>query len=172
MKPESSSPQLPAPKSRFRRLYRVLLGGVVVLVTVVFIFPLIFEPGVEPPAEVQYGTPSSIPVLISNHDVTPLMDVEYSCEISQLILANGSPITDAKVLVRGTVRKISGRHAMMVRCETAYIVTAPVKAAEYKLTLAYRTYPWRKRRTSVYRIAAQINGSGEVTGWKSNSGVE
>jgi hypothetical protein len=138
----------------------------VLFVTVVFIFPIVFEPGVEPPTELQFGTPSSMAVQIANHNVTPLTDVEYRCEISRLTLANGSAVTDAKVLVRGAIRKIQGRQAIGARCETAYIVSAPIKAAEYKLTLTYRAYPWPQPRTSVYHIAAQTDGDGQVTGWK------
>ena len=61
-----------------------------------------------------------------------------------------------------------GRHAITARCQSAYVVNAPLKAAEYKLTLSYRAYPWPRHRTTVYRIAAQINGNGQVTGWKLN----
>jgi hypothetical protein len=137
-------------------------------VIVVFVFPIVFKPGVEPPTDLQFGTPFSMAVQISNQNVTPLTDVEYSCEISKLTLANGSPVTDAKVLVRGAIRKIPGRQAIRASCETAYIVNAPLKAAEYKLTLTYRPYPWPRQRTSVYRITAQINGNGQVTAWKLN----
>jgi hypothetical protein len=140
----------------------------VVFVTVVFIFPIIFRPGVEPPTDLEFGTPFSMAVQISNQNVTPLTDVEYSCEVSKLTLANGSAVSDAKVLVRGAIRKIQGRQAIRARCETAYLVNAPLQAMEYKLTLTYRTYPWPQHRTSVYRIAAQMNGNGQVTGWKLN----
>lgn len=68
--------------------------------------------------------------------------------------------------MRGAVPKLGGRRAMAARCETAYLVTEPLKAVEYKLTLGYRAYPWPQRRTDVYRIAAQIDRSGQVTGWK------
>jgi hypothetical protein len=47
-------------------------------------------------------------------------------------------------------------------------VNGPVKAAEYTLTLTYRAYPWPQLRTGVYRFAAQIDGTGHVTGWKLN----
>jgi hypothetical protein len=50
----------------------------------------------------------------------------------------------------------------------ACIANTPLKAAEYQLTLEYRAYPWPQLRTAVYRIAAKLNGQGEVTGWKSN----
>jgi hypothetical protein len=136
--------------------------------TVVFIFPIIFGPRVEPPTELQLGSPSSVAVQISNQNVTPLTDVEYSCEVSKLTMANGSAVTDAKVLVRAAIRKIQGRQAIGAHCETAYIVSAPLKAAEYKLTLTYRAYPWPQHRTSVYRLVAQLNGNGQVTGWKLN----
>ena len=167
-KPEAVSPKLPVPRSRFHGPYRLMLSMAVLFVTVVFIFPITFKPGVEPPTDLQFGTPFSMAVQISNQNVTPLTDVEYSCEVSKLTMANGSAVTDAKVLVRGAIRKIQGRQAIRARCETAYIVNAPLKAAEYKLTLTYRTYPWPQHRTSVYRVAAQINGNGQVTGWKLN----
>jgi hypothetical protein len=163
---DSAAPQLPAPKSRFRGPFRLLVSGAVLLVTVVFIFPVVFKPGIEPPAPSPFASPFSIVVRISNQDVTPLMDVEYSCEVSKLALANGSIAGDAKVLVRGAIRKMPGRQAIAARCETAYIPNAPLSALEYQLTLAYRMYPWRQRRTSVYRIAAELNNQGQVTGWK------
>jgi hypothetical protein len=50
----------------------------------------------------------------------------------------------------------------------AYIQNAPLKAAEYQLTLEYRAYPWPQLRTAVYHITAKLNGEGQVTGWKSN----
>ena len=168
IKPECVSPKLPVPRSRFRGPYRVLLILAVVFATVVFIFPIVFEPRIEPPTEVQFGSLYSMEVQISNLNVTPLTNVEYSCEVSKLTLADGSAVGDAKVLIRGAIRKIQGRQAITARCETAYIVNAALKAAEYKLTLTYRAYPWPQHRTRVYRIAAQINDNGQVTGWKLN----
>ena len=161
-------PKDPASRSRFRGPYRALLILAMVFVTVVFIFPIVFDPRIEVPAEVQFGSPFSMAVQISNQNVTPLTNVEYGCEISKLTLANGSAVSDAKVLTRGAIRKIQGRHAIAARCESAYIVNAPLKTAEYKLTLSYRAYPWPRQRTTVYRIAAQINGRGDVTGWRLN----
>jgi hypothetical protein len=165
---KSDSALLPvaAPKSRFRGPYRLLASAAVLFVTVVFIFPIVFKPGVEPPAPSPFASPFSILVRISNQNMTPLMDLEYSCEVSKLALANGSIAGDAKVLVRGAVRKMPGRQAIAARCEAAYIPNAPLGALEYELTLAYRMYPWRQRRTRVYRIAAELNGDGQVTGWK------
>ena len=119
IKQDSASPQLPAPKSRFRGPFRLLVSAAVLFVTVVFIFPVVFEPSVEPPAPSPFASPFSIVVRISNQDVTPLMDVEYSCEVSKLALANGSIAGDAKVLVRGAIRKMPGRQAIAARCETA-----------------------------------------------------
>ena len=138
----------------------------VVLAIVVFVFPLIFGPGVELPTDVQFRSPFEMTAQISNQNMTPLTDVEYSCEVSNVTLAKGSALTDANVLIRGSVRKIPGRHAIRARCQTAYLVNPPVKTVEYKLTLAYRVYPWALRRTRVYRIAAQIDGKGQLTGWK------
>jgi hypothetical protein len=132
------------------------------------LFPVLFRPGVEAPADVEFGGPFSVGVQISNQNVTPLTDVVYTCEVSNLTLADGSTIGNAKVLTRGSIREIRGRQAVPARCEMAYIQNAPLKAAEYQLTLKYRAYPWRQLRTAVYRIAAKLNGEGQVTGWKSN----
>jgi hypothetical protein len=167
IKPDSQSPKPPAPRSRLRGAYRLLLVLAVLGLAVFFIFPLVFKPGVEPPTDLQFGNPSSVVIQVSNQNLTPLTDLEYTCELSDMTPANGSAITDAKVLVRGAVRRMQGRSAIAVRCEAAYLVTAPLKAAEYKLTLNYRMYPWPQRRSSVYRIAAQINANGQITGWKS-----
>ena len=151
---------------RFRGPYRVLIILAVLFATFVFIVPVVFKPGVLPPAESPFGSPFSVQVQISNQDLTPLENVEYSCEISKLTLTNGNPVSGANVLTRGTIRSIAGRHAVTATCETAFIVNAPVKAAEYTLTLSYRNYPWPQQRMSVYHIAAKINGNGQVTGWK------
>jgi hypothetical protein len=166
IKQDSASPQLPAPRSRFRGPFRLLASAAVLFVTVVFIFPVVFKPRVEPPAVSPFASPFSIALQISNQNMTPLMDVEYSCQVSKLALANGSIAGDAKVLVRGAMRKMPGRQAIAARCETAYIPNAPLSALEYQLTLAYRMYPWRQRRKSVYRIDAELNKEGQVTGWK------
>lgn len=139
----------------------------VALATVVFIFPVVFKPEVEPPRQLPFGSPSSVAVRISNpNPFTPLTDVEYSCEISKLALATGTEAGDVKALVRGTLRKLEARKAIAASCKTAYVVNDPVAAAEYKLTLTYRMYPWPQHRTNVYHIAAQIDGKGQVTGWR------
>jgi hypothetical protein len=136
--------------------------------TVVFGFPIAFRPGVEPPTDLQFGNPSAVAVQISNRNLTPFTDVDYNCELAKMILADGSAPTNAKVLIRGVIRKMEGRRAALVRCEAAYIVTAPVQAVEYRLTIEYRPYPWPLRRRGMYQIVAQINGSGQITGWKLN----
>lgn len=133
---------------------------------VVFVFPLIFRPGIEPPKDVRFASPFSVPIQISNQNMTPLTDVEYVCEISRLTLAGGSEVANAKVLIRGKIRNLPGRRGVMGRCETASIASGPLAAAEYKLTLSYRTYPWPQRRTTVYRITAQIGSDGQVKSWK------
>jgi len=164
------SPQLPAPKSDLSRPYRLLLTMAVLFATVVFIFPIVLTPGVEPGAQSPpMGRPLSMVVRISNHNpFMPLTEVEYSCEVWKLTLATGDEVRDANVLIRGTLQKFEGRQAIAARCETAYIVNAPIQAAEYRMTLTYRTYPWPQYRTSVYRIAAHVDGNGRVTGWELN----
>lgn len=138
----------------------------ILFATVIFVFPIVFKPGVEPLTELQFGSPFSLAVQISNQSLMPITDVEYHCEVSKLTLASGSAVTDGKVLIRGAVRKIQGNHAITAHCETAYIVSAPVNTVEYQLTLTYRTYPWPQHRTSVYHIATRIGVNGQATGWK------
>lgn len=152
--------------SRFRGFYRLLFLVAVLGLTVAFLFPLIFKPAVEAPSKVQFGSPSSVSISIANENMTPVTDVEYSCEVSKLQLSDGTEVRNANVLIRGIIRRIQGRNATTARCETAYILNAPVKQAEYKLTLTYRMYPWRQRRTSIYHITAQIDDKGRVQGWK------
>jgi hypothetical protein len=151
---------------RFRGPVRLALTLAAVIVIVVFFFPLIFQIRVDVPAEVKFGSASSMSFRISNQNLTPLTDVEYSCEVLKLTLSNGAPVKDANVLNRGNVRRISARRAVMGQCQTGYLITAPLQTAEYKLTITYRAYPWPQQRTSLSRIAAQLNGKGEVTGWK------
>ena len=135
---------------------------------VVFVFPLVLMPGVDPPSEFRAGSLSMVVPLVNHNPFTPLTEVEYSCEIWKVTLANGDDLTDANVLVRGTLSRFEGRRPLNVRCETAYTVNAPIRAAEYRLTLSYRVYPWPQYRTAVYRIAAQVDGEGRVTGWELN----
>jgi hypothetical protein len=168
MKPGSKSPDAPATRSRFRGPFGLLLGMAVLFVSVVLILPILFRPGVDAPADVEFGSPFSVGVQISNQNVTPLTDVAYTCEVSNLTLADGSIVGNVKVLTRGSIRRIRGRQGVPARCEMAYIQNAPLKAAEYQLTLKYRAYPWPQLRTAVYRIAAKVNGEGQVTGWKSD----
>ena len=168
MKPDSKSPDAPATRFRLRGRYRLLLGVAALFVAGVLILPIISRPAIEPPADVQFGGPSSVAVQISNQNVTPLTDVVYTCEISNLTLADGSIVGNVKVVTRGSIRKIRGRQGVPASCEMAYIANAPLKAAEYQLTLKYRAYPWPQLRTAVYRIAAKLDGKGQVTGWKSN----
>lgn len=164
--PAAPSPTPPTGKRRFSSLYRVLLCVVVLAITVVFIFPLVFGPRIDVPTDLRFSTPSSLTVQISNENLTPLTDIEYGCETSKITLANGSEVSDAKVLTRGNIRRIPGRRAVVARCQTAYLLTAPLKAAEYKLTITYRAFPWRRLRTSVYRIAAQFDKNSQMTAWK------
>jgi hypothetical protein len=168
IKPQSVSPTLPALRSRFGGAYRLLLSVGILFGTLVFIFPLVFKPGVEPLTENQFGSPFSLAIQISNQNLTPLTDVQYSCEVSKLTAANGSAIGDAKILLHGAARKIGGNHSITAHCETAHIMAAPANAIEYKLTLTYRMYPWPQYRTIVHRIATQIDINGQVVGWKLN----
>lgn len=164
---EPVSPHLPASRSDASRGYRLLLMLGALFVIVVFVFPIVLTPEVEPPAHLPFANGMSMTVRIENHNpFTPLTDVEYSCEVWKVTLANGADVTDANVLVRGTLQKFDGRKAITAPCETAYLVKAPIKDAEYRLTLTYRTYPWPSYRTSVYHIAAQIDENGRVVGWE------
>jgi hypothetical protein len=133
---------------------------------VIFVFPIIFKPRIDVSTGLQNASASSLEFRISNQNLTPLTDITYTCEVSKLTLANGSEDEKAKAIIRGSIRKIQGRHAVLGRCETGDIVTAPIKVAEYKVTMTYKTYPWQQQRTGVYRIGAQVNTNGEVTGWK------
>jgi len=138
----------------------------VVFGIVFFIFPLVFPIRIDVPEKVQFGSASSVMFQISNENLSPLRNVEYSCEVSKVTLANGSGVNDANVLSRGDIPRIAARSAVRGRCQTAYILTSPLKAAEYKLTVSYRPYPWQRRRTRVAQISAQISGDGQVTGWR------
>lgn len=149
-----------------RRFVPLLLSIAVVAAVVFLVFPLIFPPRVDVAASLQFASPSSMVVQISNQNLTPLTDIEYTCEVLNITLANGSPVNNAKVLTRGVIRRLPGRQAVAVRCESVYILGTPIKTAEYQLTIKYRTTPIPHQGTSVYRIAAIVNKKGEVTGWK------
>jgi len=156
----------PARRSRFRGVVRLTLVLAVLAVMVIFVFPLVLGPRVDVPTDLEFGNPSSVQVQISNQNLTPLLDVKYTCEVSKLTLANGSAVPNEKVLVRGSIRKIDGRSAAAARCQAAYLVTSPLQAAEYKMTITYHAYPWHWQRTSVYPIVAKVNAKGDVIGWK------
>jgi hypothetical protein len=155
-------------KSGLRAGIRLVVTMGVVAAVVFFAFPILFAPRVDVPEKVQYGSASSVMFQIANQNLTPLRAVEYSCEVSRLTLTNGSAVTDANVLDRGRFPRIAGRHAARGRCQTAYILTMPLKAAEYKLTVTYSAYPWPERRMLTVRIAAQFGAKNEVTGWKAD----
>jgi hypothetical protein len=149
------------------RVFRLLLIVAALFAVLVFVFPALFGPRIDLPTVSQFESPSSLMVQISNQNLTPLNDVTYTCEVGKLELASGAA-TNAKVVLRGVIRQISGRRGVVVRCESAYIPGAPLKAAEYKLMVKYRAYPWPQQKTRTFVIAAQINGDGHVTGWKLN----
>jgi len=155
-----------APRSNYRGIVRLLLIVAVVAGVVILVFPIIFTPRIDVPKGLQYASASSLELRISNQNLTPLTDVGYICEVSKLTLADGSAVENAKVVVRANIRRLRGRQATAGRCEASAIVSGPVKTAEYKLTMTYRSFPWPQLRTSVYRIDAQVNAKGEVTGWK------
>jgi hypothetical protein len=164
--PRSVSAEPQRPRSRLRGITQLVLTLAVASALVVFGFPLISALRIDVPTDIRFGSASSMTFRITNPNLTPLTDVEYSCEVSQLTLANGSAINDAKVLNRGSIRKLTGRHAVAGHCQAGYLITTPLKAAEYQLRVTYRSYPWPQQRTNVYRISAQFNTKSEVTGWK------
>lgn len=165
---ENSDPMSPRParRSPFRGAFRLILVLIVLAVIVIIVFPLAFGPRIDVPADLEFANPTFVQVQISNQNLTPLLDIEYTCELSKLTLASGAAVANEKVLVRGSIRKIAGRSAAAARCEAAYLVTSPLQAAEYKMTVTYRAYPWHRQRTRVYLVAAKVNAKGGVIGWK------
>ncbi len=158
----------PRPASRLRARLSLALTVAIVFLIVVFLFPVIFELRIDVPSQVQFGSPSSVMFEIANQNLTPLTNVEYTCEISTLITANGPAANAPSVLSRGRFPRIASRQGVRGQCQTGYLVSAPVKTVEYRLTVTYRASPWPQLRTRVARISAQVNGKGEVTGWKAN----
>lgn len=162
-----SGPRMPPPAgARLRARLSLLLSIAAAFLVVVFVFPVAFPLHIDVPEHVQFGSASSLMFEIANQNLTPVTNVEYGCEVAQLTLANGSAVTNANTLSRGYIPKIGGRHGVPGRCQTGYFVAAPLRAAEYRLTITYRPYPWPRRRTQVVRISAVLDGKGELTGWK------
>jgi hypothetical protein len=153
-------------RSRSRRLFPLLLSIAVVAVAVFVVFPLVFPPRVDVAGSLQFASPSSMVVQISNQNLTQVDDIQYTCEVLKITLANGSPVNNARVVTRGVIRKLSARHAVTVRCESAYIIGSAIKSVEYQLSIKYRTTPVPHEGANVYRIDAIVNNKGEVTGWK------
>ncbi len=151
---------------RLRAIWPLLAGIAIFFVVLIFVFPLVFSPGVQPPGNMQFTSPFAVTIEISNLNATPITDARYSCTASEVKLKTGDVAPQPAVLTQGTIRKLPGRHAAAVRCETGYLLDAPLQALEYTLTLTYRANPWPQPRTKVYRIRAEIDAKGEVTGWK------
>jgi hypothetical protein len=165
--PRTSLPAgIPDPRLRWRTRVLLLASIIVVFLVVVFVFPAVFPLRIDVPAHVQFGNASSMMFQISNQNLTPLTNVEYSCAVAQLTLADGSPAKNVNTLSQGFIPKIGGRHGVTGRCQTGYFVPGPLKTAAYQLTVTYRPYPWPRRRTQVVRISAVLDGKGELTGWK------
>ncbi len=160
------APPLTTIRARSKRgIYRALTMLATFFVVVLLIFPVLFAPAVDLPYPLLPANPTSLTVKISNENLTPLTNFEYTCELGALDLKNGVHVTDATVVNKGHIVKFQGRKAITARCETAYLVNAPIKDADYKLTLNYRVYPWNKEYTKEYRLAAVVDGSGHVTKW-------
>ncbi|GEM_PF-3200370 len=153
-------------KSRLRARVYLLLTLAFVFLIVAFLFPLVFGLQIEVPSRVPFGSASSMAFEIANQNLTPVTNVEYTCEIAKLVTASGAPIHEPRVLSRGNFRKIAGRRGVTGRCQTGYLITAPLRTAEYQLTVTYRVYPWPQPFTRTARLSAEINGTGEVIGWK------
>ena len=149
-----------------RSLIRVAVTLGVVAAIVFFLFPLAFGLRVDVPEKAQFASASSMMFQISNQNPTPVTGVTYTCEVQQFTLANGTAVKDANVLNQGNVRRLGGRSGATGRCQTGYLVTSPLKTAAYKLTVTYTVYPWKRVRTRVWKISAELDGKGAVTGWK------
>jgi hypothetical protein len=147
------------------RLVKVLAFVGLFLFAVFVIFPIAFGPGVEDPVSRFPGNPFYLEVKISNENLTPLTNVQYTCQAENVELQSGVKPSDVRVLNQGQIRKFQGRRATTIRCETAYIIDVPVKSAEFHLTLKYTAYPWRIDRAADYRFAAAVDAKGQITKW-------
>jgi hypothetical protein len=145
--------------------YTVLLLLIAFLAGVLLILPWIFGPRVEILPSPYPGNPFSLSLSIANQNLTPFTGIEYSCAAENVEPA-GEPLAhDPKAVHEGRRLRLPGREAMAARCDMAYLITAPLKSAQYKLTLHYSVFPWRKIRTSEHYFLAQLDNSGQVTGW-------
>jgi hypothetical protein len=156
---------LPAERPRRAGPYRAVLLLAALIVGALVLFPALFGPNVETPPAAFSFDPFSLAVRITNQNVTPLTQVQYTCEATLVELATGLQLDDAKVVDHGNIPKLQGRHAITARCGTAYVINAPLKAAEYRLTLKYRGFPWPRERANEYHFAAVVDSSGRVTKW-------
>jgi hypothetical protein len=147
------------------RLIKMLAFAATFAVAILVVFPLLFGPSVDKPVFRFPDNPFWLEVRISNENLTPLTNVEYDCTATDVELANGTKLPDVAVVNQGHIRRIQGRKAITARCETSYIINAPVKRAEFKLTLKYRSYPWPNQHSEEYRFVATLDDKGHVTGW-------
>jgi hypothetical protein len=164
-KPSPAEHANPSSPRRGFPIYRVLVSGVLVVAVILGVFPLVFGPSIDTPYTILPANPLPLNVRISNQNFTPLNRIEYTCEPVKVVLASGVEAKDISVVSRGIIRRIGGRGAVAARCETAYVIDAPLKSAEYRFTLKYRPFPWTQERSIEAHIVATIDAQGHVTGW-------
>jgi hypothetical protein len=151
--------------SRGRSPYPMLLVLIALLAGTLLILPRVYGPRVDILPSPYPGNPFSLSLSIANQNLTPFTDVQYSCG-GEHIEPAGEPLAhDPRVVNQGRRLRLAGRTAMVARCDTAFMIAAPLKSAEYKLTIRYRAFPWPQTFTRQRDFAAQLDGSGQVTGW-------
>jgi hypothetical protein len=107
--------------------------------------PLIFGLSVHIANPVFAGQPLSIPFKITNENIVPFEDIDYSCDVDELDIMNGPRMEKLEATPANAHRDtLAGRDTMTARCENAYQLDpgAKFKSAQISLRLTYRPWVW------------------------------
>ena len=155
-------------KLRLTRTAKILIF-VLTLALGVIGTPLIFGLSVQDPLPVFAGEPFSIPFEITNQNVLPYSDIDYSCDIDEAVLVRGQHLRRIRATPADSFRPVLyGFHSMTARCENQYIFPPDEKfvRADISLTIGYRPMLWPIRRTMAKTYTAIINPrSGHIERW-------
>jgi hypothetical protein len=153
----------PLPPKQLSR--RKLLSSVAILVVGLTVGMLVSRPSIATPAFADPRDPFSLTVTIHNETLLPFRQIEYTCDATTVELVSGSPPSDYRAVGRGFARILRARQAIRAECGVSYPIAAPLKKAEYRLSMLYSSFPWLTKRTLVQDFSAQLNANGQIEKW-------
>jgi len=144
---------------------RKLWSSAAILVIGATVGMLMSRPSIATPTFADPRDPFLLTVTIQNETLLPFRQIEFTCDPTAVELAAGPPLGDYKAVGRGFARVLRARQSMQAQCSVGYPITAPLKRAEYRLSLQYSSFPWMATRTMVQDFAAQLNANGQIEKW-------